>query len=318
MSERAPEAVLWDVLRGAMMTRALGIVCELDVANALADGPRHVDDLAGAAGIPTDTLYRVLRALASDGVFAEDTPHVFRNTDVSDRLRDASWSSFAQLFGDLFYRAIGDLGRAVREDRATFADTLGSEFWSWLKQHPHERAQFDRAMAGNKERDASRLDELDWRDGEVVVDLGGGNGALLRELLRRRPALRGIVYDLPEAVRDETTFPDNLEFVEGSFFDGVPRGDTYVTSAILHDWNDDRAAAILRTVRSNAGNRARFLALESVVPAGNEPSGAKWLDLLMLVISGRERTEPEWRALFESNGFQVESIENGLIQARCR
>ena len=317
MSERPPEAVLWDFLRGAMMTRALGIVADLKVAQRLQDGPRSVDDLAD--GFDADTLYRVLRALASDGVFAEQAPRVFANTAASETLTNGAWTSFAHLFGDVFYDAVADLDDAVRTGRATFEGTFGTDFWSWLKEHPTERAEFDRAMGGGKEPLAARLAALEWRDGEVVVDLGGGNGALLAALLERRPTLRGIVFDLPETDRDEAAFPPGLEFVAGDFFERVPRAGTYVVRGILHDWDDDRAGAILQTVHANAENGARFIALDSVVPAGNEPDGSKWLDLLMLVLAaGRERTEDEWRSLFEQNGFEVESAESGFIQARCR
>ena len=173
-------------------------------------------------------------------------------------------------------------------------------------------------MAGGKERGAARVAELDWRAGETVVDVGGGNGALLRELLAHRPELRGIILDLPATDRDEAALGDRINFVPGNFFESVPEGDVYVLSAILHDWDDERAAAVLRTVSAAAAPQARLLLLESVVLPGNEPQGAKWLDLLMLVLGGRERTEEDWRALLEAAGFTVGSVEDGLIQARCR
>lgn len=319
MSEREPDAVLWDFLRGAMTTKALGIVADLRIAERLVDGPRPVEDLAREAGVEADVLHRLLRALASDGVFAEEEPGVFRNTDGSELLRRPGWAEFAHLFGGVFYQAVADLDRAARTGTATFPDTFGSDFWSWLGARAEERAVFDRAMAGGKERSAERLADLEWRDGETVVDVGGGNGTLLVELLRHRSELRGIVFDLPETDRDEDALGDNIEFVAGSFFERVPAGDAYVLSAILHDWNDERATAILRTVRASAPHDARVLIVESVIPPGNEPNGAKWLDLLMLVLAGgRERTEREWRALLEGAGLEPVSVEDGLIEARCR
>lgn len=319
MSEREPDAVLWDFLRGAMTTKALGIVADLRIAERLVDGPRPVEDLAREAGVEADVLHRLLRALASDGVFAEEEPGVFRNTDGSELLRRPGWAEFAHLFGGVFYQAVADLDRAARTGTATFPDTFGSDFWSWLGARAEERAVFDRAMAGGKERSAERLADLEWRDGETVVDVGGGNGTLLVELLRHRSELRGIVFDLPETDRDEDALGDNIEFVAGSFFERVPAGDAYVLSAILHDWNDERATAILRTVRTSAPHDARVLIVESVIPPGNEPNGAKWLDLLMLVLAGgRERTEREWRALLEGAGLEPVSVEDGLIEARCR
>jgi hypothetical protein len=130
--------------------------------------------------------------------------------------------------------------------------------------------------------------------------------------------LRGIVLDLPETVRDDDALGPEIEFVEGSFFERVPEGDAYVLSGIIHDWDDEAATTILRTIASSARPGARVLATEAVIQAGNEPDGAKWLDLLMLTLAGgRERTEPQWRALLEGAGLEPISIEDGLVQARC-
>jgi O-methyltransferase domain len=318
MSERPPEAVLWDFLRGAMTTKALGIVADLRIAEALADGPRPVEELAREAAVDADVLHRVLRALASDGVFAEEEPGVFRNTAASELLLRPGWAEFAHLFGGVFYQATGDLEVAARTGTATFPDTFGSDFWTWLGARAGERGAFDRAMAGERWRKAERLAQLDWREGETVVDVGGGNGALLVDLFGRRRGLHGIVFDLPETERDEAALGPNIEFVAGSFFDSVPTGDAYVLSAILHDWDDERVAIILRTIRAAAPAGAQVLIAESVIEPGNEPEGAKWLDLLMLVLAGgRERTEHEWRALLEGAGLEPVQIEDGLIEARC-
>jgi hypothetical protein len=318
MTERRPDALLWDFLRGALMTKALGVVADLGIAEGLAAGSRTADELAAESGANRDALRRILRALASDGVFAEDDGGVFRNSEASELLGRADWSAFAHHFAGIFYEAVIDLEDAGRTGAATFPDRFGDDFWPWLAAHPEERRLFDAAMAGDKTRHAGRLAELDWREGETVVDVGGGNGALLVELVRRRQELQGIVFDLPETVRDESSLGDSVEFVAGSFFESAPRGDAYLLSGILHDWTDERATAILRTIGASAPRGARVLILESVVASGNEPSGAKWLDLLMLVLAGgRERKEPEWRALLGGAGMRVDSVEDGLVQARC-
>ena len=151
------------------------------------------------------------------------------------------------------------------------------------------------------------------------MDIGGGSGILLRELLERRPRLRGIVFDLPETDRDEAVLGDRIEFVAGSFFEQAPTGDAYVLSKILHDWDDDHARKILQVIRGAAPPHARLLVFDAVIPPGNEPNGSKWLDLLMLVLAGgRERGESEWHALLDSAGFAIDEIEDGLIQATCR
>jgi DNA-binding Lrp family transcriptional regulator len=317
VTELSPETRLWNIERGAIATKALGIVADLGIADSLADGPRPVADIAAEVGADADVLRRIMRALASDGVFVEEGAGVFRNNDASKLLRRGhGWQEFAHLFAGVFYAAVDTLDPTTSEP--TFARHFGTDFWSWLNDNPDERARFDRAMeGGGKEGLAERLAALEWRDGETVVDVGGGNGALLRALLARRPQPRGIVFDLPETERNEASFGDNLSFVAGSFFERVPAGDAYVLSAILHDWDDERATAILTSIRAAARPDARLLVLESVIQPGNDPYGAKWLDLLMLVLGGRERDEDDWRSLLEGAGFRIEQLEDGLIQARC-
>jgi O-methyltransferase domain/Dimerisation domain len=314
----SPEERIWNLLRGALATRALAIVADLGIADALADGPRAVTELAGQTGADPDTLQRLLRALASDGIFAEAEPGVFENTEASEVLRSGGgWDDFAHLFGGAWHRTAGELDAT---GEPPFPRIFGTDFWDWLAQHPEERAAFDRAMEQGWERRVERLAAADWRGDETVVDVGGGNGSLLVQLLRRRRGLRGIVLDLPETNRDEDELAGaGVEFVAGDFFDGVPSGDVYILSTILHDWDDQRAAAILRTIQAAAPRDARLLVVESVVQPGNEPDGAKWLDLLMLALfAGRERSEVQWRALLDAGGFEPIQLRDGLIEARCR
>lgn len=317
MTERSPAERVWDLVRGALGTRALAIVADLRVADALAGGPRDVADVAREVGAAPDALHRLLRALASEGVFAEEAPGVFRNTPASELLRPGSgWGDFAHLFGGVWLRAVEGLGAA---GEPAFERLFGTDFWSWLAEHPDERAAFDRAMEEGKERRIERLAALEWRGGETVVDVGGGNGSLLMGLLQRHAGLSGIVFDLPETVRDEQALGERCTFVAGSFFESVPAGDAYVLSTVLHDWDDEQATAILRTIRLSAPDHARLLVIDAVVDDGNDPDGAKWLDLLLLVLfGGRERHEAQWRELLAAGGFEPVRIEDGLIEARCR
>jgi len=304
------------MLRGALATRTLALVADLGVAEALADGPRPVDDLAQETGADADTLHRLLRALASDGIFAEDEPGVFRNTEASEILRTTGWSEFAHLFGGPWYEAVGKL---EADGRATFPKLFGNDFWSWLAENPDERERFDVAMGQGQDARVERLATLEWRGDETIVDVGGGNGSLLVELLRDRPGMRGIVFDLPETVRDETTFGERIEFVAGSFFDRVPQGDVFVLGTILHDWDDESATKILRSIRAVADDDSRLIILDAVIPPGNEPFGSKWLDLLMLTLfEGRERDERQWRTLLDAGGFEPVRFDERLIEARCR
>ena len=309
-----PDETLWNLLRGSLTTRALAVVSELGVADALAEGPRSTEELARELGADPETLYRLLRALASDGIFAEEEPRVFRNTEASEPLRaGGGWNEFAHLFGGLLHRAVADLDAS---GRSPFEESFGTDFWSWLKSHPDERANFDRAMEQGKEDRIGRLEPVEWRGDETVVDVGGGNGSLLVELLKLQPGLRGIVFDLPETVRDAGGLGDRIDFVEGSFFERVPEGDVYILSTILHDWDDERATAILRTIRAAAQADSRLLILDAVVPPGNEPGGRKWLDLVMLtLVGGKERGEAQWRELLAAGGFEPVRFHEALIEA---
>jgi hypothetical protein len=311
-----PHARMWELMRGFMATQALHVAAHLEVADELAGGPRPVAEIAQRAGADPDAVYRFLRALAGEGVFAEDERGVFRNTPVSELLRrESSWHDFALLFGSPWYRAFADSLQAARTGEATFPREFGADWWTWLAQNPEEGERFNRAMRG--EGKAERFADVEWRGGETVVDVGGGNGALLIDLLRSRSALRGVVFELPEVAREaeervaEAGLSDRCEVVAGSFFDGVPAGgDTYVLSTVLHDWDDKGAGAILRNVRGAAPDHARVLIVDAVIQPGNEPDGEKWLDLLMLVLlRGRERTEEEWRALLAGAGFRLERVE---------
>jgi O-methyltransferase domain len=317
VNEPAPETIVWDLMRGALAARVLGLVADLGVADALEDGPRPISELASEVRANEDFLYRVLRALASDGVFAEREARVFGNTDASELLRRGSgWGDFAHLFGGVWHQTAGALDV---NGEPVFERVFGADFWTWLADNPNERASFDAAMAQGKEGRTDRFADVRWRGDEIVVDVGGGNGSLLIELLRRQPGLRGIVFDLPETVRDESAFGDRITFVEGSFFEHVPQGDVYILGTILHDWDDDHAAAILRTIRTAAPDDARLFVIDAVVPPGNEPFGAKWLDLLLLALfAGRERDEAQWRTLLASGGFEPVRFGERLIEARCR
>jgi hypothetical protein len=309
-----PEMTIWNALRGALMTRALGLVAELGVAQALAEGPRSHEALARERGVDADVVYRVLRALASDGIFAEVEPGVFGNTDASEMLGRDGWGEFAQLFGGTWLETVAALDAS---GEPSFPRAHGEEFWAWLAAHPEERAAFDRAMAQGWQTRIERLESIGWRGDELLVDVGGGNGSLLVALLERHPRMRGIVFDLPETVRDEQALGDRCTFVEGSFFEAVPRGDAHLLSTILHDWDDRSARRILQTVRASGGER--LVVLDSVIEAGNDPDGAKWLDLLMLALAGgRERTAEQWRVLLDQSGWRPTNIGRGLIEAHPR
>ena len=306
------EAVIWNALRGALVTRALALVAELRVAHALGGGPQSHEVLARERGVDADALHRVMRALASDGIFEETDPGVFGNTPASEVLAHDGWCDFAHLFGGVFLHAVAALDVS---GEPSWPQVHGDEFWAWLAAHPEERASFDRAMTQGSQGRLDRLESVDWHGDELVVDVGGGNGSLLSALLGRHPRMRGIVFDLPETARDERALGERCQFVDGSFFESVPQGEVHLLSTILHDWDDHSAQRILEVIRAAPGKR--LVVLDSVIEPGNSPDGAKWLDLLMLTIAGgRERTVEQWRVLLGNAGWQPTRFGQGVIEAQ--
>jgi hypothetical protein len=305
------------LLTGYWVSQALYVAAKLGLADLLKDGPRPSDELAAATHSDPTALYRLLRALASVGVFAEDGGRRFALTPLAERLRSDlpdSQRSLAVMNGEEFYRAWGELLYSVQTGRPAFDKLFGRPVFDYLSQHPEQARVFDAAMVGVHGREtAAMLDVYDFAGIGTLADVGGGNGSLLAAVLRRHPRLRGILFDLPGVVQraranlEAAGLAGRCHVVGGSFFEAVPGGaDAYLMRHILHDWDDERAAAILRNVHRAAPDGARLLAVEGVVPPGNGPSFTKLLDLTMLVIpGGRERTEDEYRRLFAAGGFRL-------------
>ena len=319
----SPDERLWRVLRGFISSWALVIAVQLRVADELADGPRTVEELASRVGAIPDLLYRLLRVLATEGVFVEREPRTFANTDVSERLRHdgGGWAEAVATY-DAVLRGFTELPHAVRTGDPPFQRAFGIDYWAWLARNPEDEATFNRFMQHGVPRRVQVLGDVEWRDGDTVVDVGGGNGTLMVELLRKHPNLHGIVLERPEVAAEAerniqaADLSDRCSVVRGSFFERVPSADAYVLARILHDWNDDAATEILRTIRAAAPGHARVLILDSVLDADGASEDAKWMDLVMLaLVNGRERTADEWRALLASTGFTVVRTGEALVEA---
>jgi hypothetical protein len=311
-------AALRRLVNGYQVSQAIHAAAVLGIADLLADGPRTCDELAEAAGANADALYRLLRALASVGVLAEEDGKRFALTDLGAPLRSdtpdsiAAWAAFV---GRAYFRdAWTALPDSVRTGENAFRLAHGVGVWEYRAQRPEEGEIFDRAMAANtRPVTPSLLDAYDFGRFGTIVDVGGGNGALLAALLDAYPGARGILFDQAHVV-DGVDLGDRCEVVAGSFFDGVPAGgDAYLLKSIIHDWEDEEAIAILRTVRQQD---APVLLVERVVAPPNEEPETKFSDLNMLVgPGGRERTPDEFVALFAAAGYALGAdvpTESGL------
>jgi hypothetical protein len=310
-------AELLRLVNGYQASQAIHVAATLGIADLLADGARSSDDVAEAAGADPDALYRLLRALAALGVLHEEDGRRFSLTELGDGLRSdapqsvAGWAAY--IGRPAYWQAWGALLHSVRTGETAFPAVHGTDVWDYRAHRPEDSAAFDRAMtASTRTIDAAVVEAYDFGRYGTIVDVGGGRGALLAALLRRHPAMQGVLFDRPHVVAEavelleEAGVADRCRIKGGSFFDGVPAGaDAYLLKSIVHDWEDPEATAILERCRAAIGDRGGALLLvERDLGPPNEVPAAKLSDLNMLVApGGRERTQEEYAALLAASGF---------------
>jgi hypothetical protein len=320
MSSTSPQEEMNRLLSGYWLSKAVYVAAKLGIADLVAQGSRSVDDLARETKTHGPSLYRVLRALASVGVFVEESPCRFSLTPVAACLRSevpGSQRALAIMLGEEQFRAWSELLYCVQTGKTAFDLVFGMPIFEYLAKNPELAKVFDAAMVSVHGRESSAItDAYDFSDIPVLADIGGGNGSLLTVILQKYPAMRAILYDLPGVTEraktslQATGLANRCQVIGGSFFESVPGGaDAYLMRHIIHDWDDAKATKILQNVHRTMGNAGRLLVIESVIPAGNDPVFGKLLDLHMLVVpGGKERTEPEYRKLFEVGGFHLTRI----------
>jgi hypothetical protein len=310
------------LIAGCWVSQAISLAARLGIADLLQAGPMHYTALAAATKSDASMLYRVLRSLASLGVFAEDAQGLFRLTLRAEPLRtDAPGSlrAFAAMIGEPeHWRAWEGLLHGVKNGEPPFQHVFGAPFFDYLRHRPEAARRFDDAMTSRSAAEnVAIVAAYDFSRADIIVDVGGGQGSLMASILKKHARPRGVLLDLLHVIEGRTgrladsAFGHRCEAVPGDFFSAVtPRGDIYVLKKIIHDWDDERAGLILENCRRAMSASSRLLVIEPVVPGVNEPSFSKLLDLLMLVwhTGGRERTASEHERLLVSAGFRVERI----------
>jgi predicted transcriptional regulator len=315
-----PQAVMMRLLTGYWISQALHVAAHLGIADLLKDGPQTVTRLAAATGTHERSLYRLLRALAGEGVFAEDEQGRFALTPLGECLRSDvpnSQRSMAIMSGEEHYRCWGELLYCVQTGQTAFEKLYGQPIFNYLASHPRQARIFDEGMVGvHGAETRAMLEAYDFHGIGTLADIGGGNGSLLAATLNRYPSMRGLLFDRPDVIERAKGYlktagvENRCSLVGGNFFESTPAGaDVYLMRHIIHDWNDEQCQTILRNCRKVVPSTGKLLLIESVIPPGNEPCFAKMLDLTMLTIpGGMERTESEYRALLASAGFHLSRI----------
>lgn len=321
MQQPPPPVQLMQLLFGFAASRAIGVAAELRIADHLQQGPKTAEELAALVNAHARSLYRVLRACASTGVFAEDTEKRFSLTPLAEPLlSDAPGSlrAFAEMITtDWQFQTWAELMYSVKTGKPSFDKVHGMPSFEYFWTHEREGKQFNDAMTSNSAfSSAAVVSAYDFTGISTLVDVGGGHGLLLASILERNPAMKGVLYDMPDIIKGAADLlskygvRERCESVAGNFFEAVPpHGDAYIMKHIIHDWNDEQCNTLLQNCRKAMNKNGKVLIVEMIVPEGNEPSPAKFLDLQMLqYLPGCERTEKEYRSLLQQAGLELTRI----------
>jgi len=321
LSAANPNTEIMQLAIGYMPSACLYIAAKLRIADLLAVGSQPVGELARASQVNEDPLYRILRALASVGVFCEVSPRRFANTPLAETLLSdvpgSSRDTVLFLSDPLHLRVFAELMHPLLTLETAFRKTTGMEPFEFFRQNEAENKAFNAAMTAISATSVPQAVEVyDFGNAGTLADIGGGHGMLLALILEKHGGLRGIVYDLPNVIEGASKRIESLglasrcEIQGGDFFESVPPADSYVLKSIIHDWDDARAVTILENCARSMRNRnGRVILIEQLIEPGNKPSLAKWIDMEMLAMAGgRERTQAEYADLFRKAGLRLTRV----------
>ncbi|HAA26488.1 MAG TPA: methyltransferase [Cyanobacteria bacterium UBA8553] len=312
---------MYQMISGFWVSRAIYITAKLGIADYLQEQPKTAEELAAVTKLHAPSLYRLLRTLSSVGIFVEDNNHRFRltlvgttlQTDVPGSLR---FMAIAEL-GSEHYLGWGNLLHSFKTGETAFDHIAGMSLWEYYAQHPEDSKPFDRAMTDMTAIVVEAvLESYDFSSLSTVVDIGGGQGSLIAAILKANSTLKGILFDQPSVIEEALpqleahSVIDRCAVVAGNFFESVPvGGDAYILKWIIHDWDDEKAIAILKNCHQAMSDNGRLLLIEQVISPRSELPFAQLMDLNMLVtMGGRERTQQEYRSLLQAAGFQLTRI----------
>jgi hypothetical protein len=320
MTQQRDTERMLELTTAYIVSRCIHAIAELSVADRIGHSARDVESLAHECGVRPGPLRRVMRLLASHGVFREDHPGHFAHTVLSETLQSAhpnSMRGWAQMTGGPIFSAFSGLMHSLQTETPAFPVVHGASPYRYFSTHPKDRGAFAEAMGDwNRRLAQSVLAKRNFSAAKLVVDVGGSFGYLLGHLLAACPRAKGVLFDLPDIADGAQErirglgIQDRCKVMGGDFFDSVPEGgDVYVMSWILHNWNDQDCVRILRNCRRAVAASGRLLTIDHVVQPGNDPDFGRTSDLAMLVaFGGQERSEEEFRELLRAGGFRLISV----------
>ena len=315
-----PRIIMTQMIFGLVVTKAIYCVAKLNIADTLAaEGPMNASALAAKSGAHAESLYRLMRALASIGIFREDQNGNFSLTPMAECLRDDSPDSVKAMalgIGNVWFKAYSELMYPIQTGKPGFEHAMGMPVFEYLTTHPEEGKIFDRMMTDiHGGETAPMIDNYDFSAFKTIVDVGGGNGEVITSILQKNKEVKGILFDLPEVIdraRQNIAskgLNDRCRLEAGNFFESVVKGgDAYIMRHIIHDWSDADAVTILSNCRKAMNPGGKVLVVEAVIQEGNEPSPFKLLDITMLMVGGKERTKKQFEDIFSKAGLKLNRV----------
>jgi O-methyltransferase domain/Dimerisation domain len=309
--------VLFQMATAYWTSQAIYVAAKLGIADLLANGPQSCAALAAATRSDSESLFRLMRALASAGVLSQAGKDQFALSRLAEPLRSDVPGSLREIvitIGEIHYQACGELLHSVRTGSPAFNQVFGASLFDYLQQNADACDAFDRGMTNVASLLAHAiLLAYDFSGISSIIDVGGGEGELLRRILALNPKMTGIVFDLPNAIQSMMCAQSDrtrCSYVAGNFFESVPEGaDAYLMCSVVHDWDDGRAVTVLRKCRKAMASNGRVLIVDMIVPETESASFSKLLDLNMMVMTGgRERTKAEFSALLNAADYRLTRI----------
>lgn len=315
------QEVILQRLMGVGIAQSIVVATKLGIANLLKEGPKPCDELAVVTHTHGDTLYRLLRALASVDIFLEIQPKYFQLTPLATCLQEDhpnSVRNFVLLQGGLEYSSWGNLMYSLYTGKSAFENLYGMNFFQYLNQNSSATQIFAGAMSEVSARhNKAILVAYDFSSIDTLVDIGGGQGGLITTILQRYPSLKGMLFEQPAMLEkansliEQRNLQSRCELIGGDFFESIPvTADAYLLKNILHDWDDQKSVKILQNCRASmAGQKGRLLVIEKVMVDNQTPWRVMFSDIKMLMLlEGRTRTVEEFKSLFKLAGFQLTKI----------
>ncbi len=319
--ETTPVEIMLQMMSGFWVSRGLYVAAKLGIADLLKDGDKSVDELAKATDTNAGSLFRILRMLSTVGVFKQKGDDIFSQTPLSETLSsDSPFSLRAGVIaemGEVHYEAWGNVMHSVKTGEIAFDNKFGMNVWQYFETDPEKAQNFNKYMVGSSSAVSQPIVEAyDFSKYQKIVDVGGGLGSMISAILRANPNLSGVLLDAPSVIEKAKGFlmengvSDRSETIGGDFFEAVPAGgDLYYMRWIIHDWDDDLSIKILKNIRQVVPENGKLLLLEAVVPDDNKPHFSKFMDLIMLTMTGGcERTAKQYETLLEKGGFKVTNV----------